>query len=244
MRATQLIASVMLSLLISGAALAEQPPRELRAAFIDFPPYKYKDEEGNAAGPWVEFSEQLATEAGYQLTWVELPISRVYRHLITGKVDLWPGVAGIPELEGAVLETNLTPLSLSVTAYHLDDQPSISRLEELRGKELILIGGFTYLGLLDDIIKDPSTTVARTPEHDSALRMLSLGRGQYMVNYDEPVNELLADNPIENLRRSLLVEVRGAFVISRKTPGAHEVKKDLEQAFETLGLDPLDDSSR
>lgn len=244
MRTTPLIASIMLSLLISGTALAEQPPRELRAAFIDFPPYKYKDEEGNAAGPWVDYSEKLAAEAGYRLTWVELPISRVYRHLITGNIDLWPGVAGIPELEGAVLETSLTPLSLSVTAYHLDDQPAISRLEELRGKELILIGGFTYLGLLDDITSDPSTTVARTPEHGSALRMLSLGRGQYMVNYDEPVNELLADNPIENLRHSPLVKVRGAFIISRKTPGAHEVKQDLEQAFETLGLEALDSSPR
>ncbi|MDX1589763.1 MAG: transporter substrate-binding domain-containing protein [Oleiphilaceae bacterium] len=211
----------------------------MRTAFIDFPPFKYVDDEGNAAGPWVEFSEKLAEQAGYQLEWIELPISRVYRQLISGEVDLWPGLAGIPELDGAVLETDLTPLSLTLAAYHKSDQPEISGIEELRGKDLILISGFTYLGFLDDILASENTTVARSPNHGSALRMLSLGRGQYMINYDEPVKELLADNPMEDLRQSLLVRVRGAFVISKQMPGAETLKRDFEEAFRVLDLETL-----
>lgn len=49
-----------------------------QTAFVEFPPFKYADDDGNASGPWVEMTEKVAAEAG--------------------KIDVWPGVAGVPRI--------------------------------------------------------------------------------------------------------------------------------------------------
>jgi len=224
---------VLFLVLLSMAAVADER-RTLRAGFLDFPPFKYMDEQGQAAGPWVELSERLAKDAGYHLEWEQLPISRIYRYLQSGEIDFWPGVADIPILRGAVFETRSTPLSLALSAYHLDETPPVHTIDDLAGEKLILIAGFSYMGLLDHLRDDGTTEIARTPNHKPALQMLVRGRGSYLINYDEPLEDALREVPLDNLRQSPLIVARGAFIVSRKTDGADDIVQDFDNAYEAI----------
>ena len=56
------VLAAMAPTLTFSAEPADQKP-VLRTGFVDFPPFKYVDKEGNAAGPWVDMTEAVAAEA-------------------------------------------------------------------------------------------------------------------------------------------------------------------------------------
>lgn len=211
----------------------DEPLPVLRTGFVEFPPFKYADENGKASGPWVEMTEMVAAEAGYQIEWVHLPIARVYLYLKQGQIDLWPGVAGIPDLRGHVYESAVTPMRVSLYAFHQRGVKSPKSLKDLSGEPLILINGFTYLGALEsEDLHDEDLSYA--PDHRTALRMLELGRGQYLLDYDEPVAVVKDEFPGLELMGSAIYEARGAFVVSAARPDGKELARKLDMAYQAL----------
>lgn len=225
-----------LSLLSSNPLLANEPVDQrpvLKTGFVEFPPFKYADEDGNASGPWVEMTERVAAEAGYQVDWVHLPIARVYLHLKTGKIDLWPGVAGIPQIQSAVYESSVTPMRVVLYAFHQSHVKSPVTIEALEEKPLILINGYTYLGALQHLSLDEGD-LSYAPGHRSALRMLELGRGEYVLDYDEPVQAVKHEFPDLDLTGTPIFEARGAFVVSRSNPDAETILAQFDGAYGRL----------
>jgi polar amino acid transport system substrate-binding protein len=106
------------------------------AAGAVLPSFKYLDDKGNASGPWIEMTEKVAAEAGYRIYWVHLPIARVYLHLQNGNIDLWPGVAGIPALQGSVYESTVTPMNVVLYAFHRSNTEPPDSLEFLMEQPL------------------------------------------------------------------------------------------------------------
>lgn len=234
--------AVLCLLAFAFTATQAGPKPTLRTAYVDFPPFKYTGESGNPRGPWVDMTRKVVREAGYRLEWVHLPIARVYLHLRSGQIDLWPGLAGVPELQGAVYETDATPMRLSLMAYHREGKPPVTSIEALRDEKLVLIQGFTYLGVLDRITEGHNRAEqART--HPSAIGMLLKARGDYLLNYEQPT-ETAAKAMGVSLQGSEIYAARGTFVISRKTPGAEQIVRELDAAYQRLlergEIEPLD----
>lgn len=218
--------------LISAEDNADQRP-VLRTGFVEFPPFKYADAQGNASGPWVEMTEKVAAAAGFQVDWIHLPIARVYLYLETGRIDFWPGVAGIPRIRDFVLESSVTPMRVVLYAFHRSDMNRPENLQALKNEQLILINGFSYLGALKPLsLEDEDISYA--PGHRSALRMLELGRGDYVLNYDEPVQAVKQEFPQLDLTGTPIFRARGAFVVSRANPDAETIVKQLDDAYERL----------
>jgi len=211
----------------------DEPMPVLRTGFVEFPPFKYADESGEASGPWVEMTELVAAEAGYRIEWIHLPIARVYLYLREGRIDLWPGVADIPDLRGHVHESTVTPMRVSLYAFHQRGTKSPKSLKDLSGAPLILISGFTYLGALEsgDLYEED---LSYAPDHRAALRMLELGRGQYVLDYDEPVAAVKDRFPGLDLTGSPIYEARGAFVVSAARPDARDLARKFDEAYEAL----------
>lgn len=216
-----------------AAAEPSGQTRILRAGFVEFPPFKYADENGNASGPWVEMTEKVAAEAGYEVDWVHLPIARVYLYLQSGRIDVWPGVAGIPQIRDAVYESAVTPMEVVLYAFHQNHVKPPENLEALEDKPLILINGFTYLGALQKLSLSEEN-LSYAPGHKSALRMLELGRGQYVLDYDEPVRALKNEFPDLDLTGTPIFKARGAFVVSRANPDAKTIVEDFDDAYRRL----------
>ncbi len=222
---------VLASLTLSFAVASEPEVREhrtLRAAYVDFPPLTYTDENGNPAGYFIELSEQIAENAGYRLQWSELPVGRIYMFLKSGRIDFWAGLGGLPHIQSWVVESRPPIGNLTLAAFHFDHIPPVSNFDELAGSRLILLSGYTYLGAIDHLISDEITRVYTAPHHNSAMRMLTLGRGDYVLAYVEPMTEVLQREPVKGLRWSELMTSRLAFVVSRKTEGYRQIMDRLE----------------
>lgn len=220
-----------------GAPASAVPPEDsrplLKTGFVEFPPFKYADEDGKASGPWVEMTEKVAAEAGYRVDWIHLPIARVYLYLKTGEIDFWPGVAGIPDIQDGVLESTVTPIRVELFAFHRRSVEPPDSLQALQGQPLILINGFSYLGALQSLTLDKDD-LAYAPDHASALRMLELGRGKYILDYDEPVQAVKPEFPGLALTGTPMSTARGAFIVSRAHPDAETIVTDFDRAYRRL----------
>jgi polar amino acid transport system substrate-binding protein len=226
------VLAAMAPTLTFSAEPADQKP-VLRTGFVDFPPFKYVDKEGNAAGPWVDMTEAVAAEAGYKVDWVHLPIARVYLYLRTGRIDFWPGVANIPQIRGSVYESAATPMRVVLYAFHQKHVEPPEDLTSLEGTPLIMINGYSYLGALRELSLNESD-LSYAPGHQSALRMLELGRGQYLLDYDEPVQAVKHLFPALDLTGTPIFQARGAFIVSRANPDAEIIVRKFDDAYKRL----------
>lgn len=220
------------ALVPAGHASANNLP-ELRVGYIEFPPFNYTDANGQPAGPWIDMTETVAEMAGYAVKWKPLPIARVYLYLERGKIDLWLGVADLPVLEGKVVESDSSPMSIRLMAFHQEGVPDLTSVPELEDKRLLLIAGFTYLNVLKNVDLDPAKT-AVAPNHHAALKMMQLGRADYLLDYDEPVYAEQSKFPELALEGAPIYELRGAFVVSRKHADAQGVVDRLDEAYQSL----------
>ena len=221
---------VLIILFLPGFVLAEST-RVLRGGYIDFPPLSYTDASGQAAGEGIELTNRIAREAGFEVTWQEYPLGRIYHSFRHNLIDLWPGSSGVPPIQPYTLETPNAPgMRIRLYAYHLETTPAIEAMEQIRGKRLILVRGYTYLNKLDRI-RQSSEDVVVAPNHRSALRLLALGRGDYLLDFGRPLEEAAKTVKVEGLQRSLLDEWPLALVVSRSLEDAEEVMERLDQSF-------------
>lgn len=218
------------------AANAEDRP-VIRGAFIEFPPLAYITDTGEVEGTFIDLSEAIADRAGYDITWQELPIERVYLYLERGDIDMWLGSAGVPELAPYTRETDFHTGSIRLNAYSREGATRISSINDLQGKRLILIRGYTYWRLLDPLKEDPETRVLIAPSHLSALRMLAFKRGDYLINFQSPMDNLLQDTPLPNLQYDNLLDWPLTLVFSEKAAGTDRMVENLNSTWDDMQED-------
>lgn len=217
---------------------ASDDDHHIEVAYVEFPPYSYTNDQGEADGIYINVTRRILEHTGYHPRFHPLPIARTYLYLKEGKIHLWPGLAEIPSLQGHVLESNINPITTHLNAWFLDGTPTIQSIDDLRGHQVILIAGYTYAGLLYDI-RDPKNqiNVITTPTHRSALQMLQLGRGDYLLDYVDPVMEVLSENPIPNLKSVRLISQKGAYLVPKQLPNGKDLMEKIEAAYYELGID-------
>lgn len=208
--------------------------RVLRIGYVEFPPLEYQDGNRRAAGSFIELTRKVAAEAGYQVEFVYLPISRTYFYLKNGVIDLWPGLTEVPELQGYVLESAVTPIPVKLSAWSLRDTPPVTRFETFNEQILILISGYTYGGLVDYLEQSDNIRVSYAPNHLAALYMLERNRGHYLLDYQFPIREVMADYDIEGLREHPLRTRYTAWLFSRQSPGAERIRRRFDDAYRRL----------
>ncbi|MDX1635903.1 MAG: transporter substrate-binding domain-containing protein [Marinobacter sp.] len=230
----RLWAWLLMAVLLAGDLAAEPAAMTLRVGYVEFPPFEYRDASGQPAGRFIELTRRVAEEAGYQLEFVYLPISRAYFSLVNGSIDLWPGLTLIPALNEAVVASRSRPLQVQLSAWSLKIHPPITQFSDLKGKTLILISGYTYGGLRDILAMDKDIRITDAPNHEAALHMLGRGRGTHLLNYTHPIEQLLETLPIASLRQSPLRVRQAAWLVSRQRDDAIAIRDALDAAYEAL----------
>lgn len=206
----------------------------IRGSFIEFPPLAYTTDAGEAEGTFIDLAEGVADQAGYDIRWQELPIERVYLYLERGDIDMWLGSASVPELASYTQETDFRTGSIRLNVYSREGTVPVSGLADLQGKRLILIRGYTYWRLLDHLKDDPDTLITVAPGHRSAIRMLAFKRGDYLINFQSPMDNILKTSPRPGLRHDNLLKWPLTLVFSRKAPATGKMIKDLNRAWRTM----------
>ena len=215
----------------AGAEAARKP---LRVAYVDFPPITYEASDGSAAGSFIEMTRKVAVEAGYEPEFLLLPIGRVYLYLRNGLIDVWPGSMNVPALEGEVLETFVSPFTAPLSAWYLEGTEPLVHFDQLQGKTVITIAGYTYGGLLYWLEAQTGIHVADAPNYRAALEMLKLGRGHYLLGHRDPVLETLTLPEDERIRESEVRLRNLVWMFSLANPRAAIMREAFDDAYMRL----------
>ncbi len=160
--------------------------------------------------------------------------SVVYLNLINGEIDLYLGPLR-PAYEGfdeKVLVSEFPPVQIELRSYFLGDKPAITTKEDLSGKKVSIIRGFTYGGLINYIL-EPQNQVRyqEIKSFDQAVRLLQNQRVDYHLDYRQTGDEFVAQNRLPNLRQSTLFRVDLYFMVSRQHPQAELLLQRLQTGF-------------
>ena len=173
-------------------------------------------------------------EIGYRVEWQELPIGRIYRYLREGQIDLWAGSSRVPYVADFTVEPDFQPMEIRLCAFHLPETPSVDSVADLRASQLILIRGYTYLGVLDEAIEDRRTPYDLAPSHTSGMRMLREGRGDYLLDFKSPATTALEEVDVPDIQRSHITQWPIAHVFSHHTDDLETIIERMEAAWERI----------
>ncbi|MBL4835904.1 MAG: transporter substrate-binding domain-containing protein [Pseudomonas sp.] len=213
---------------------AEEPVRTLNAAFLNYPPMAYLDANGTAAGSVIELTNRVAAESGLQIKWKLYPIRRIYKGLSTGEIDFWPGSQAVPALSEFTYDTPTIGIDITLCAFSLGNAPTITAPQDLSHHRLVLIRGYTYRTQLDRIFAESEHKPIVAPDHEAALELLTMGRADYLVSYNDPIGQVLRDNPLTGSRCDLLDTWPLVYVVSKHIPDSQRVLAALTEGLDRV----------
>lgn len=217
-----------------GTDLASTTP--LRVGVLHIPPLAEVRSPTNTSGPLIHYMHRLLQSAGVAYRMEGFPARRLYRNLAAGESQFWVGIKNVPEYEGKVLYSKQPVYSLHLRLYRLPGTPEIRQLSVLQTQRLIVIRGYSYGGLLEPLKQRPMGLQWKDANTNyKALEMLQLRRGDYLLSYAEPIEQLLRQRP-QRLEHEALQELPMYLVLSRTTPQAEELMSRLNQVATSMFL--------
>ncbi|WP_286221237.1 substrate-binding periplasmic protein [Marinobacter apostichopi] len=224
---------LLFSLLAATPVVGEETTdKTLRIAYVEFPPITFRNENGDADGELIDITRKVVQEAGYVPDFVHLPISRVYLYLKTGQIDVWPGLTNIPILNGEVLESWVSPMPVQLSAWYCQDKGRpLEHFDQLSGKRVIVIAGYTYAGLINWLNRAEDIRITEAPDHRAAINMLKRNRGDYLLDYRQPIEQILTAPYDDHILHSEVRTRNAAWLFSLAHPRAAILREEFDDAY-------------
>lgn len=225
-----MLAAALLALL-PGVAAADP----VKLGYVEFPPYT-QTEGGTPKGSLIEAFAKVAAEEGIAFTAESVPARRLFQGLAEGEFHVFLGIRTVKELEGTTIASAAPIGRIELNAYGLGTAPSVTGKEDLAGKAVIVLSGYSYAGWrawMDDPANKVAVVEARTP--DQALNLLKAGRAPVLLQYSLPMAQALAGKTVPDLKSSPVSAIDIFVVVSKKAPGAEALLAKLEAGFARLG---------
>ncbi|MCL4796364.1 MAG: response regulator [Bryobacteraceae bacterium] len=177
---------LILSLLPPGAG-GEAP---LRVGYEYSPPVQLVDEQGRVRGPVFEVISEAARRRGLQLEWVYCP-EGPDRALRSGKADLWPLIADIPERRKHV---SITSPYLRARWWLVSREESgIRSVKDIRGRQVLRQPGLLTDVLVKRHLPEANTEIspglpeslARVCRGEAESALVAQGTGDHILLRDQ-----------------------------------------------------------
>ncbi|AVO52252.1 ABC transporter substrate-binding protein [Ectopseudomonas mendocina] len=227
---------ILITLLWLPVAHTAEAKQRIHVGYYEFPPYSYTDAQGQPSGSGLELTARLLEQAGYQAEFRSYPGARLYSGLQDGSVQIWPGAPGKTELADHTLEGRHLLGEITLNLYFRPDTPPPHLPDDLQGRGVILITGYSYWQDVNQWLEDPARQITRhrTSSHTSALEMLERRRGDYLLDYQTPVEQAkralaMGDLPFVEVQRLPL-----RLIFSRHAPNAERLRDDLDRVYQQL----------
>lgn len=201
------------------------------------------DAHGQPANPLFRVAAAIFAQAGIPWHGKLYPAPRMFKYLQDGTAQ-FSMLVKAPSLQECCLLSS-KPISFAeVRVYHLSGKPPVTSREDLPGKKVITVAGYSYGGLLA-FIADQNNHIANqsAQTHLAAFRMLANGRADYVIDYSGPAGEILAEEPIADIHSELLSRQDVYMVLSRSYPDAAKVMGRLEAIAEKMNIEKIIRSS-
>lgn len=203
----------------------------VKLGYVEFPPYTQTD-GGAAKGSLIEAFDKAARAAGIAYTAESAPARRLFSGIADGEFNIFLGIRTVKEFDGSTLISAAPIARIELNAYGIGEAPAVKAKEDLSGKAVIALNGYSYGGWRA-WMEDPANKVqmvdARTA--DQALQLLQAGRAPTLLQYSLPMQQALGGKTLADLKATPVQSLDVYIVVSKKTPDAAAVLAKLEAGF-------------
>lgn len=240
------IGRTLTALLFLTSSVAAAPPEvataapEIEYAYPDQSVWTTRlDSRGEPDNPLLRLAAVLFARADIAWHGKSYPASRMFEYLRDGRSQ-FSMLVKAPSLQECCLWSKEPIASTELRVYRTADQAPIARMEDLAGKNVIVIRGYSYAGVAG-FLKDPKNDVALSVAvtHGGAFAMLDRDRADYVLDYAGPAAEILAAQPIPDAVYDVLSRLDVYLVLSKTYPDAPRVMADLESIAATLDAEVI-----
>lgn len=229
----------MLALLAAQPTQAASLP-ELEYAYPDQSVWTTKqDANGDPENPLLRLAGVLFARAGIPWHAKGYPAGRMFEVLRGGQAR-FSMLVGAPTLKDCCLLSKAPVASTELRIYHSASVAPVRNRNDLVGKNVILIRGYSYAGLRDFVSDEKNgitSHVAAT--HEAAFTMLARGRSDYVLDYVGPATEVLGGGSAGSLQSEKISQLDIYLVLAKSYPDAEAVMARLEAIAENLDRDTL-----
>lgn len=207
--------------------------------------YAYPDQsvwttKTNSAGilnnPLLLLVDALFTKL--EITWTAkpYPANRMFERLMAGQSN-FSMLVQAPRLKDTCIFSRDPIVSTELRVYRIAGSSPIAQKEDLNGKKIITIRGYSY-GSIGTYLKDPANDIVTFEAnlHKSAFEMLANERAEYLLDYTGPSEEMLESHPIPGVTSDILKTLGVYFVLSKSYPDASKMMERLEQTAEGMDV--------
>ncbi len=195
--------------------------------------------DGEPDNPLLRVAGALFGRAGIPWHGKSYPASRLFAYLQDGTAQ-FSMLVRVPALQDCCLFSKKLVTNAEIRVYRRAGTAPIKVKEDLAGKSVITIRGYSYGGLVNFLADERNhVTNNVTQAHASAFRMLESGRADYVIDYAGPANEVLWSEPIAGINFDVLTRQEVYLVLSRTYPDAQGVMDRLEAIVATLDVEGL-----
>jgi len=195
-----------------------------------------RNTEGLLENPLLKLANAMFNEAGIQWNSKPYPAKRLFKYLKEGIVP-FSMLVRAPSLQECCLFSEQPVTSTELRIYRRTGTPPTTSLADLSGKRVIMIRGYSYGGV-GKYIRDAANgiEVQEATSHVAAFQLFERNRGDYVVDYMGPAEEVLTSQAIDNTVYDVFKQLEVFLVLSRSYPNASEILKKLENIVANLDV--------
>lgn len=228
-RFKKILLPVLATLLLCFSSVAHAK-EVLRLLCAEFKPFFYTDLDGQVKGILIKLGTDIISTAGYDVDYIIQPPKRIPLALGDGTVDVWIGLTDILN-EVSYIGDNVVA-TMDFTNYTIGPKEVIKSPEDLIGKKIVILRGYSYGGWINFIRdNDDKIDYYEVNSQEAAIKFLKAGRADYLLSYKAAIDKLIADNPVENLSAQLISSFDMRIAVSKKYPRSKELLSELDAAF-------------
>lgn len=208
----------------------------LEVGALHFPPFYFVKSTKNVDGIMIDIVTEILKRASIDYVIRGYPPKRLYQNIADGNTDIWIGNKEVAVYKGKIVHSDFPIALVELRVYTIGNKKLPSEKEELRGKNMITISGYSYGGMIK-FLENPVNNISTDPagSHKTALLKLKAGRADYLLDYKYPISkELETIIEVNDLRYSTLFKVPNYIMVSKKTPNAAEILDRMEKAYHQL----------
>lgn len=188
--------------------------------------------------PYIPYISALSLKAGFDLKTKAMPPERMFREFQSGKSQFGLLVKA-PLLKDCCLFSEKPITSMPINVYYSKDLPEIRSKEDLVGKEIGLIHGYSY-GKIRKFLEthEIKSSIWNAVDHEELFhRILIRDRMEYVIDYEPISEEMIAKlKPEAALNSFTLLNIDLYFVVSKSLPNAQEILDRFVEAAKHIDV--------
>ena len=196
----------------------------------------FRDSNGVLKNPLLGLAKEIFHQANLDWYSTPYPAKRMFKRLKEGR-SMFSMLVRASSLKECCLFSEKPITSTELRVYHRKGAPAINSYQELAGKKVVTLLGYSY-GKIGRYVRDKANRVvlSEAARHDNAFMMLRRGRVDYVLDYAGPSEEMLEEILIPNIGYDVLTRLDVYLVLNKTYPDAQLLMQRLELIANSLDI--------